>query len=187
MTSRFSRISGPAGWAITAALALVPAAFGAVFLLFIKYQDLISPLYISLGVVFLIAWGVAGYLCGRMLMPFLRLFVVNAVPVITALITAGMDVYAFFFERSHDAALSEEYYLTEYFIGFGGLSFPSLLARYLMNITAVRYNIFLIGFVLLMTPFAFCYINGFSHELEMKRNVSDIDGTDKRKTGSQSS
>ena len=188
MKSSFSRISKASVWLITAGLMLIPPAFGGIFLLFLSSQDLVSPLYISLGVVFIILWGAAGYLCGRMLMPFRRLLIVNAIPVIAALTTAGMDIYAAWFERSHDVLLEtvyENYDLIESYIGFTGVSFPALIARYMMNITAVNYNIFLIGLVLLVTPFAFCYINGFSHELEINRNVPDINGKDQGKTGSE--
>ncbi len=188
MKSSFSRISKASVWLITAGLALIPPAFGGIFLLFLSSQDLVSPLYISLGVVFIILWGAVGYLCGRMLMPFRRLLIVNAIPVIAALTTVGMDIYAAWYVRTHDflvKALYENYDLIESYIGFTGVSFPALIARYMMNITAVNYNIFLIGLVLMVTPFAFCYINGFSHELEINRNVPDINGKDQGKTGSE--
>ena len=175
-------------WLITAALTLVPAAFGGVFFIFIRYQDVVSPLYICIGVAYILLWGAAGYLCGRRLMPFYRLIIVNAVPIAAALAAAGMDIYAFFFDRTHDvpiAELYESFSLTKSYIGFAGVSFPALIARYMMNITAVNYNIFLVGLILLITPFAFCYINGFSHGLEINKNVPDIDRKDKDEAGSE--
>ncbi|MBO4217607.1 MAG: hypothetical protein J5940_06655 [Clostridia bacterium] len=174
---------------ITVGSALVPAAFGGVFFLFLKDQELVSPLYIVLGALSLTVWGAAGYLCGRRLFRFWRLLIINAVPAVSALITAGMDIYAFFYERTHDGligAVYENYYLTESYIGFTGVSFPALIARYMMNITAVNYNIFLVGLMLMITPFAFCYINGFSHELEIRKNVPCINGKDQDETESES-
>ena len=181
MKRDISDISKAAAWLITAGLALVPAVFGGLFFLLLPYQDVISAPYICLGAAFIILWGAAGYLSGRILIPFYRLVIVNLIPLAAAAASAGTGIYAFFFERYSSSPLSDRFYLAQSYIGFAGLSFPALIARYMMNITAINYNIFLIGFILLITPFAFCYINGFSKGLEIKRNVPDIDGKDKGK------